>query len=735
AKPPKHLDELEQHHEQQQHHHHHRDDHHHHHLHQQQHQQQEQPAHKQQHPQQQQYHHDHEQQQQHDAATTHSTALSAQLQTISDGAAVGAALANGAKAESQQQQGKQRPQRMRSSSADGVAPDAHAGRLLTGNGQAAANGPMSKAADGRGKRTAAAGGRRSLDTLAGSCVAVGTNGTPSHHGQDGGGKGAAPAPAGADAQPGTPAAASDSSRSAEGGGGGDEALRRAWEALLESAAKCLDEAAQPTVLREVERMLPRAAAAGISVKYGRKVLQRLQSVEPARAALRAALSAPPAAPAALRLAGVEAALAGCKSVRCLLDERLLAAAEAAAERLRREGAEAQEAVGSATAAAANFEAVAVDKPASDEQPQVAAQLQALQQQQQQQQPDVHDRQQQSTPPLRNRHRHKPGQVDQHHIGAGAAPGQPHHQHQLQHQQRSRVKQPGAPMQHAAPAHMQLAAQQQHPHHPQQLSAHFLQQSQQHQAALQQQHLQHHHHLQQHQQQHAQQQQPQAPPHTQGLPAGLTPMHTQALMQHQQQQQHQQHLLASPLLQQLQAQAMRQPSPMLAQQVAAAAAAAAAAAQASPAARSLMHSLYHPGQAGQGAMPPQQPQQPGPGGPLPFMYDGRGPGAPPGVAFWGGGAGGLGGLVPAAVTSNGMPTGAGSLGAMGSGLHASPLMRVLQQQDAPPLVGPAYPQQHQGGPPRSGRGPPAVASSCGVMLDDRDLHPAYAMAHAVLDDLE
>lgn len=67
-------------------------------------------------------------------------------------------------------------------------------------------------------------------------------------------------------------------------------------------------------------MLPRCADAGISVKYGRKVLQRLQAVGPARVALTEALAA---ADNTASLAELEAALGAAKSCRCLLDDQLL----------------------------------------------------------------------------------------------------------------------------------------------------------------------------------------------------------------------------------------------------------------------------------------------------------------------------------------------------------------------------------------------------------------------------
>jgi hypothetical protein len=65
-------------------------------------------------------------------------------------------------------------------------------------------------------------------------------------------------------------------------------------------------------------MLPRCAESGISVKYGRKVLQRLQAVGPARQALMSALASNPPG-----LAELEEALGAAKVCRCLLEDDLL----------------------------------------------------------------------------------------------------------------------------------------------------------------------------------------------------------------------------------------------------------------------------------------------------------------------------------------------------------------------------------------------------------------------------
>lgn len=58
--------------------------------------------------------------------------------------------------------------------------------------------------------------------------------------------------------------------------------------------------------------------AGISVKYGCKVLQQLQAVGPAREALQSALGSEPFAYEKL-----EAALSGAKGCRCLLEDNLV----------------------------------------------------------------------------------------------------------------------------------------------------------------------------------------------------------------------------------------------------------------------------------------------------------------------------------------------------------------------------------------------------------------------------
>lgn len=62
--------------------------------------------------------------------------------------------------------------------------------------------------------------------------------------------------------------------------------------------------------------------AGISVKYGRKVLQRLEVVAPARTALREAMNAQPR-----KSSQLEAALKNARPAASLLDPQLLTDAE------------------------------------------------------------------------------------------------------------------------------------------------------------------------------------------------------------------------------------------------------------------------------------------------------------------------------------------------------------------------------------------------------------------------
>ena len=50
-----------------------------------------------------------------------------------------------------------------------------------------------------------------------------------------------------------------------------EPLRTVWEAVLEEAARCLDEARQPGMLVRVSELMGWCVDAGVSVKYGRKV--------------------------------------------------------------------------------------------------------------------------------------------------------------------------------------------------------------------------------------------------------------------------------------------------------------------------------------------------------------------------------------------------------------------------------------------------------------------------------
>lgn len=107
-------------------------------------------------------------------------------------------------------------------------------------------------------------------------------------------------------------------------------LRRQWEAVLQEAGRCREEQEQPILLATVQRLLPVCNEAGISVKYGRKVLQRLEVVAPARASLQSALIPPWSA------ANLEAALRSARPAASLLNPALLTSAEAALEHCKAE---------------------------------------------------------------------------------------------------------------------------------------------------------------------------------------------------------------------------------------------------------------------------------------------------------------------------------------------------------------------------------------------------------------
>lgn len=130
----------------------------------------------------------------------------------------------------------------------------------------------------------------------------------------------------------------------------------------------------------MEDLLPCCTQAGISVKYGRKVLQRLQAVAPARAALEAAV----ACGAAGSKGEMEGALASCKNVRCMLDEGLLAKADVLLQQLTVVEEEEQRRLAEARRQQEAAAAEAAAAQAAREREQQQKQQQLLLQQQQQQ---------------------------------------------------------------------------------------------------------------------------------------------------------------------------------------------------------------------------------------------------------------------------------------------------------------------------------------------------------------
>jgi hypothetical protein len=99
-------------------------------------------------------------------------------------------------------------------------------------------------------------------------------------------------------------------------------LRKAFDELLEEAKDCKEPPKQQLFIDAIKALLPRAAALGISVKYGKKVLQRLETVQPAKAALLAALTTMP-----MQSSHLEAALKLARPAACLLEPELLTQAE------------------------------------------------------------------------------------------------------------------------------------------------------------------------------------------------------------------------------------------------------------------------------------------------------------------------------------------------------------------------------------------------------------------------
>jgi len=96
--------------------------------------------------------------------------------------------------------------------------------------------------------------------------------------------------AGDDEPPGGGAGPAGAPEPPAGAGPGQAELRRDWDGLLAEAAGCRDGARQAALAAAVRAMAGRCAAAGVSVKYGKKVLGKLERAAAARGALQVALA-------------------------------------------------------------------------------------------------------------------------------------------------------------------------------------------------------------------------------------------------------------------------------------------------------------------------------------------------------------------------------------------------------------------------------------------------------------
>lgn len=99
----------------------------------------------------------------------------------------------------------------------------------------------------------------------------GDHSSGSGHGSHGGGKAGDKAPA-------PPPSEGEGSRAQE------TVLRDTWAAMLEEAVGCTDLRRLAELMDAIGGMMDKVAAAGVSTKYGKKVLQKIGKVRPAAAA-------------------------------------------------------------------------------------------------------------------------------------------------------------------------------------------------------------------------------------------------------------------------------------------------------------------------------------------------------------------------------------------------------------------------------------------------------------------
>mmetsp|Transcript_1508 Transcript_1508/g.4371 ORF Transcript_1508/g.4371 Transcript_1508/m.4371 type:complete len:628 (-) Transcript_1508:199-2082(-) len=117
-----------------------------------------------------------------------------------------------------------------------------------------------------------------------------------------------------------------------------EGLREQWTAILDEAVCCKDLKRLRKLSSRIAGMMASVAEAGVSIKYGKKVLQKLGKVAPAKAALDEVMARPDSQ---LRPSELQAAVEAANAVRRHLDNNAVAAAEARLQRLLQEQEEAK----------------------------------------------------------------------------------------------------------------------------------------------------------------------------------------------------------------------------------------------------------------------------------------------------------------------------------------------------------------------------------------------------------
>ena len=115
-------------------------------------------------------------------------------------------------------------------------------------------------------------------------------------------------------------------------------LKDQWSSLLEEAVNCKEVDRILVLAAMIESLMTDVADSGASVKYGKKVLAKLQKVPPAKEALEAAMAQPDAS---LRPSELQSVVDAACRVRHHLDAKMVEDAEARLERLLREHEEAK----------------------------------------------------------------------------------------------------------------------------------------------------------------------------------------------------------------------------------------------------------------------------------------------------------------------------------------------------------------------------------------------------------